>query len=58
MPDLVEVLGVAPIGLHNVHVIMSVTLLLVLVAAMANALLLKQDRRLRNPGGSPYQEPG
>jgi NitT/TauT family transport system permease protein len=46
------------IGLHNVHVIMSVTLLLVLVAATANTLLLKQDRRLRNPGGSPYREPG
>jgi len=39
------------IGLHNIQVIMSVTLLLVLVAAAANTLLLKQDRRLRAPGG-------
>jgi len=46
------------IGLHNVDVIMSVTLLLVLVAATANTLLLRQDRRLRNPGGSPHQKPG
>jgi hypothetical protein len=30
---------------------MSVTLLLVLVAATVNSLLLAQDRRLRNPGG-------
>ena len=39
------------IGLQNIGVIMSVTLLLVLVAATANTLLLIQDRRLRNPGG-------
>jgi NitT/TauT family transport system permease protein len=39
------------IGLQNVQVIMSVTLLLVLVAATVNTLLLAQDRRLRNPGG-------
>jgi NitT/TauT family transport system permease protein len=39
------------IGLQNVEVIMSVTLLLVLVAATVNTLLLVQDRRLRNPGG-------
>ena len=39
------------IGLQNIQVIMSVTLLLVLVAATVNGLLLYQDRRLRNPGG-------
>ena len=39
------------IGLQNIEVIMSVTLLLVLVAATVNALLLIQDRRLRNPVG-------
>jgi NitT/TauT family transport system permease protein len=39
------------IGLQNIEVIMSVTLLLVLVAATVNTLLLIQDRRLRNPGG-------
>jgi NitT/TauT family transport system permease protein len=39
------------IGLQNIQVIMSVTLLLVLVAATVNTLLLKQDRRLRQPGG-------
>ena len=39
------------IGLQNIEVIMSVTLLLVLVAATVNTLLLAQDRRLRNPGG-------
>jgi NitT/TauT family transport system permease protein len=39
------------IGLQNIQVIMSVTLLLVLVAATVNTLLLAQDRRLRNPGG-------
>jgi NitT/TauT family transport system permease protein len=39
------------IGLQNIQVIMSVTLLLVIVAATVNALLLYQDRRLRNPGG-------
>ena len=38
------------IGLQNIQVIMSVTLLLVLVAATVNTLLLAQDRRLRNPG--------
>jgi NitT/TauT family transport system permease protein len=38
------------IGLQNIEVIMSVTLLLVLVAATVNGLLLAQDRRLRNPG--------
>ena len=37
------------IGLQNIQVIMSVTLLLVLVAATVNTLLLAQDRRLRNP---------
>jgi NitT/TauT family transport system permease protein len=39
------------IGLQNIEVIMSVTLLLllVLVAATVNTLLLAQDRRLRNP---------
>ena len=45
------------IGLHNVQVIMSVTLLLVLVAATANTVLLQQDRRLRNPGGTSFQKP-
>jgi NitT/TauT family transport system permease protein len=45
------------IGLNNVQVIMSVTLLLVLVAATANTLLLRQDRRLRNPGGTSFQKP-
>lgn len=39
------------IGLQNIRVIMSVTLLLVIVAATVNGLLLYQDRRLRNPGG-------
>jgi NitT/TauT family transport system permease protein len=39
------------IGLQNVQVIMSVTLLLVLVAATVNTLLLAQDRRLRHPAG-------
>jgi NitT/TauT family transport system permease protein len=39
------------IGLQNVQVIMSVTLLLVLVAATVNTLLLAQDRRLRRPAG-------
>ena len=39
------------IGLQNIQVIMSVTLLLVIVAATVNGLLLAQDRRLRNPGG-------
>jgi NitT/TauT family transport system permease protein len=39
------------IGLHNIQVIMSVTLLLVLVATTVNTLLLEQDRRLRKPGG-------
>jgi NitT/TauT family transport system permease protein len=39
------------IGLQNIQVIMSVTLLLVLVAATVNTLLLVQDRRLRNPAG-------
>ncbi len=39
------------IGLKNIQVIMSVTLLLVLVAATVNTLPLKQDRRLRQPGG-------
>jgi len=39
------------IGLQNIQVIMSVTLLLVIVAATVNGLLLYQDRRLRNPGG-------
>jgi NitT/TauT family transport system permease protein len=39
------------IGLQNIEVIMSVTLLLVAVAATVNGLLLYQDRRLRNPGG-------
>ena len=39
------------IGLQNIQVIMSVTLLLVLVAATVNTILLAQDRRLRNPGG-------
>ena len=39
------------IGLQNIQVIMSVTLLLVLVAATVNTMLLAQDRRLRNPGG-------
>lgn len=38
------------IGLQNIQVIMSVTLLLVVVAATVNGLLLAQDRRLRNPG--------
>jgi NitT/TauT family transport system permease protein len=38
------------IGLQNIQVIMSVTLLLVIVAATANGLLLAQDHRLRNPG--------
>ena len=38
------------IGLQNTEVIMSVTLLLVLVAASINAALLAQDRRLRSPG--------
>jgi NitT/TauT family transport system permease protein len=38
------------IGLQNIQVIMSVTLLLVIVAATVNGLLLYQDRRLRNPG--------
>jgi len=38
------------IGLQNIEVIMSVTLLLVLVAATVNTLLLAQDRRLRDPG--------
>jgi NitT/TauT family transport system permease protein len=37
------------IGLQNIQVIMSVTLLLVIVAATVNGLLLAQDRRLRNP---------
>jgi len=36
---------------------MSVTLLLVLVAATANTVLLQQDRRLRNPGGTSFQKP-
>jgi len=45
------------IGLHNVQVIMSVTLLLVLLAATANTLLFQQDRRLRNPGGTSFQKP-
>ncbi|HET7886796.1 MAG TPA: ABC transporter permease subunit [Bradyrhizobium sp.] len=39
------------IGLQNIQVIMSVTLLLVFVAATVNSLLLMQDRRLRNPAG-------
>ena len=39
------------IGLQNIQVIMSVTLLLVVVAATVNTLLLKLDHRLRNPGG-------
>jgi hypothetical protein len=39
------------IGLQNIQVIMSVTLLLVLVAATVNTVLLEQDRRLRKPGG-------
>jgi NitT/TauT family transport system permease protein len=39
------------IGLQNIEVIMSVTLLLVLVAATVNTLLLIQDHRLRNPAG-------
>lgn len=39
------------IGLQNIQVIMSVTLLLVIVAATVNGLLLAQDRRLRSPGG-------
>ncbi len=39
------------IGLQNTEVIMSVTLLLVIVAATVNTLLLAQDRKLRNPGG-------
>lgn len=39
------------IGLQNIQVIMSVTLLLVLVAATVNGLLLAYDRRLRNPSG-------
>ena len=39
------------IGLQNIEVIMSVTLLLVLVAATVNTVLLIQDRRLRNPAG-------
>jgi NitT/TauT family transport system permease protein len=38
------------IGLQNMQVIMSVTLLLVIVAATVNGLLLVQDHRLRNPG--------
>jgi NitT/TauT family transport system permease protein len=38
------------IGLQNIEVIMSVTLLLVLVAATANTLLLIQDRRLAQSG--------
>jgi NitT/TauT family transport system permease protein len=41
------------IGLQNIQVIMSVTLLLVLVAATVNTVLLEQDRRLRKPGGLP-----
>jgi NitT/TauT family transport system permease protein len=39
------------IGLQNTQVIMSVTLLLVVVAASVNTILLAQDRRLRNPAG-------
>jgi len=35
------------IGLHNVRVIMALTLLLVLIAVTASALLLAVDRRLR-----------
>jgi NitT/TauT family transport system permease protein len=39
------------IGLQNTQVIMSVTLLLVVVAASVNTIRLAQDRRLRNPAG-------
>jgi len=35
------------IGLHNVRVIMALTLLLVVIAVTASALLLAVDRRLR-----------
>src|ERR1700676_4687278 len=37
------------IGLLHIQVILSVSLLLVLVAATVNTLLLEQDRRLRSP---------
>jgi NitT/TauT family transport system permease protein len=42
------------IGLQNIQVIMSVTLLLVVVAASVNTVLLVQDRRLRNPAGGKF----
>ena len=35
------------IGLHNVRVIMALTLLLVVIAVTASALLLAVDRRIR-----------
>jgi NitT/TauT family transport system permease protein len=35
------------IGLHNVRVIMALTLLLVVIAVTASALLLAIDRRIR-----------
>ena len=35
------------IGLHNVHLIMALTLLLVVIAVTASAVLLAVDRRLR-----------
>ena len=35
------------IGLHNVHLIMALTLLLVVIAVTASAALLAVDRRLR-----------
>ena len=43
------------IGLQNIQVIMSVTLLLVVVAAIVNTVLLAHDRRLRNPAGGKFE---
>ena len=40
------------IGLHNIKLIMALTLLLVIVAVTASALLLAVDRRLRRRAGS------
>jgi len=39
------------IGLHNVRMIMALTLLLVVIAVMASVLLLAVDRRLRRSAG-------
>ena len=38
------------IGLHNVELIMSVTLIIVVFAAAVSALLLEVDRRLHRAG--------